>query len=453
MGQELFAYMELFEENLWGYICVPFLMIVGIYLTFRSNFFQVRKFPYAVKKFASLLSTRENHQRGVHPLKAFFACIGGCVGIGNIAAICTAIQIGGPGALFWIWMTAGIGMIIKYAEVFLGMRFRVANNQGGYNGGPMYFLQQVFKTMWIPNTVCVLLCIYGVEVYQFTVITDSVVNNLHINPLIVIFTLLGLVLFAGAGGVRRVGDISSAIIPLFVVIYLGMGAWVLFNNFSAIPGALGLVFSSAFTGSAAFGGFAGSSLMLMMSQGVRRGCYTGDLGVGYAAVIHSESNAKVPQEQATLAIFEIFIDTFVICTASVMIVLVTGVWHQAVSPSMMVQTVLEQYFPYMNYFMPLFLFMLGYSTINAYYCVGLKSAEFLHPKHGRKAYVVYAIATLLLFSYGGINQAQSMMTIANGLLLIINCYGIFRLRHEISFSLDKEAEEASATAAAKNAFG
>jgi AGCS family alanine or glycine:cation symporter len=396
---------------------------------------------------------REHNERGVHPLKAYFACIGGCVGIGNIAAICTAIQLGGPGALFWIWVTATIGMIIKYSEVYLGMRYRVANKNGGYNGGPMYFLQKVFKTMWIPNTVCVLLCIYGVEVYQFTVITDSVVNNLHINQFVVIFTLLGLVLFAGSGGVRRVGDISSAIIPIFVVLYLGMGGWVLFNNLGAIPSALGLVFSSAFTGSAAFGGFAGSSLMLMMSQGVRRGCYTGDLGVGYAAVIHSESNATEPQEQATLTIFEIFLDTFVICTASVMIVLVTGVWHESISPSMMVQTVLEQYFPYMNYFMPLFLFMLGYSTINAYYCVGLKSAEFLHPKHGRKAYIVYAIAALILFSYGGVNQAQSVMTIANGLLLIINCYGIFRLRHEISFSIGKEAEELSAEAADKNAFG
>lgn len=434
MINDFFNYMYAFEDHLWGYLCVPALLLLGIYLTIQSNFFQVRKLPHIIKMFAGYLKVRD-HGRGVHPLKAFFACVGGCVGVGNIVGICTAVQIGGPGSLLWIWLTALAGMLIKYSEVYLGLRYRVPNNEGGYNGGPMYFLQRVFKGSWAPKLVCLLLCVYGVEVYQFSVITESISTNLSINQYVVIFGMLALVLFAGMGGVRRVGNISSAVIPVFVVLYVGMGAWVLFNNLGAIPAMFAQVLGSAFTGSAALGAFAGSLLMTTISEGVRRGCYTGDLGVGYASVIHSESQVKVPQEQAALVIFDIFLDTFVICTTSVMLILLTGVWKEPLQTGMLVQTALGQYFPYMNFFMPLFLFLLGYSTINAYFVVGLKCAQFLSPTRGRKIYFTYAALSLILFSFGGVTQAQSVMTITNGLLLLINCYGIFRLRNEVSYDL------------------
>lgn len=435
---EVFQYLDLFENFLWGYLCVPILIFVGITLTIQSRLIQIFKLPHIIKLFLALLKVREHGERGIHPLKAFFASIGGCVGIGNIAGICTAVQIGGPGGLFWLWITAILGMMIKYSEVFLGVSHRIPNNQGGYNGGPMYFLQRITKTMWLPNIICVLLCVYGVEVYQFSVVTNSIVHNWELNKFVVIFALLTLVIFAGIGGIRRVANISSTIIPFFVFIYIGMGLWVFVNNIGVIPKVFELVFSNAFTGSAALGGFVGSTLMMTISQGVRRGCYTGDLGVGYASVIHSESSMKVPQEQASLAIFDIFLDTFIICTTSLMLILVTDVWHEPISSSLMVQTALSQYFPYMNLFMPFFLFLLGYNTINAYFCVGLKCADFLSPRFGRRVYFGYAVISLVFFSFIGVNEAQTIMTIANGLLLIINCYGIYRLRHEISFNLSDD---------------
>lgn len=441
MLSQLFLFLDGFEDALWGYLGVPLLMFVGISLTWKSGFFQIRKFPQIVKEFVQLLRARGPQERGVHPLKAFFACVGGCVGVGNIVGICTAVQLGGPGALFWIWITAILGMIVKYSEVYLGMRYRVSNDQGGYNGGPMYFITHAFKAAWLPGLICVLLCIYGVEVYQFSVIADSVSTNFGINKLAVVGSLLALVLFAGSGGVRRVGSISSVIIPLFVLIYIGMGVWVLLNHASLIPSVLATVFQSAFTETAALGGFAGSALMFTISQGVRRGCYTGDLGVGYASVIHSESRLKVPQQQAALAVFDIFLDTFIICTTSVMLILVTGAWHEPMGTAMLVQASLSQHFPYMHFFVPLFLFLLGYSTINAYLCVGLKCAEFLSPRYGRSIYYIYATLSLITFSFIGVMEAQTIMTIVNGCLLLINCLGIYRLRHEISFELPSLSDE------------
>lgn len=436
-----FSFLEIAEDFLWGYLGVPALMLIGLYLSFQSKFLQIRKLPHVIRLFFELMRFREHNERGIHPLKAFFASVGGCVGVGNIVGICTAIQIGGPGALFWIWITALLGMMIKYGEVYLGLKYRIPNSTGGYNGGPMYYLQQIFKSPSIPILVCFLLCIYGVEVYQFSIVTDSLVTNFGLNKYGVILTFLFLVFFAASGGIRRVGNISSAIIPIFVVLYIGMGSWVLVHHLSEFPRVISEVFAAAFSGSAAIGGFVGGTMMLAISQGVRRGCYTGDLGVGYASVIHSESSMKIPQEQAALAIFDIFLDTFIICTTSVFLILVTDVWHQPISAGMMVQTALAQHFPYMHFFMPLFLFLLGYSTINAYFCVGLKCAEFISPKRGPSIYYIYAFVSLFLFSFIGVNQAQTLMTLANGFLLIINAYGIFRLRREISYDLG-DAHEA-----------
>lgn len=437
--------LDLLENLLWTYFGVPIVILLGVYLTLKSNFFQIRHLPTVFKTFFGFLRMRSTGEEiGVHPLKVFFAAVGGCVGIGNIVGICTAIQLGGPGALFWIWMTALAGMILKYSEVYLGLRYRIPNGEGGYHGGPMYFLTRVFKQAWIPRLVCVLLCIYGVEVYQFSVITTSITTNWGFNSYVVIAILLGLVIFAGSGGVRRVGSISSRSLPIFVFIYVGMGAWVLLNHLSALPGVFQEILTSAFTGHAAFGGFAGAGIMATMSYGIRRGCYTGDIGVGYASVIHSESSAQIPEKQASLAIFDIFLDTFIVCTTSLFLILATGIWHEPIEAGMLVQTALGEYFPYMQFFMPLFLFMLGYNTINAYFCVGLKCADHLSPRWGRPVYYAYAVLALLIFSFMGTAQAQGVMAIAGVSLLIINGIGIFMLRHEISFELPQETKQKQA---------
>ena len=436
MINEFFLHLEIFENILWAFVAVPIIILLGLFLSLQSGFAQIVRFPKVVKTFFGFMFVKDQDKATVHPLQAFFACVGGCVGIGNIVGITTAVQIGGPGALLWIWITAIAGMMIKYGEVFLGLRYRVPNSKGGYDGGPMYFLQRVYKGSFIPKLVCVLLCVYGVEVYQFNVIVNSVHANLGINPYVMLLILLALVIFAGSGGVRRVGNISGFIIPVFVVLYLGMGLWILLNNFQNIPSVIKTVFNTAFTGHAAIGAFIGSSTMQAISQGVRRGCYTGDVGVGYASVIHSESFVKIPEKQASLVIFDIFLDTFMICTTSVLIILVTDIWHQPMDASLLVQTALAQYFPYMHWFMPIFLFLLGYSTINAYFCVGLKCAEYLSPANGRVLYYIYAILSLSIFALVDTAQAQSVMTISGGLLLVFNCYGIFRLRNEISYNFN-----------------
>ena len=444
MGQ-FFDFLASFEDMAWSCFGFPAIIAMGLYLTYKSRFVQLRHFPHVVKTFLSLMFRKEKSANGIHPIKAFFACVGGCVGIGNIVGVTTAVQLGGPGAVFWIWITAMAGALIKYAEVYLGMRYRVASGNGGYLGGPMYFFAKAFSNPFIVKLFCVLMCLYGVEVFQFSVMAATVSENFGVSKLVVSLSFLALVIIAEIGGLKRISTICSAIIPFFIVVYLGMGFYVLACNITSLPTVIVDILHYAFTPHAAFGAFIGSTMMSSISQGIRRACYSCDIGVGYASIIHSESSVENPAHQASLTIFEVFLDTFIICTMSLIIVLVTGTWAQDIAPIYLVQNALSNYFPYMNLFLPVLLFLLGYSTIITYFCSGMKTATFLSPKYGRRLYYLYAVIVLLLFSFVDTAQANSVMSCVLVLLLGLNLAAIWRLRHELQFDFAPEASKEALT--------
>lgn len=432
--QNILSWLHFLETLLWSYLAGPLIILMGIFLTLKFRCLQIRKAWEVLNTFyKSLVLNNQTNTRGVSPLQAFFTSIGGCIGIANLVAVCLAIKVGGPGAIFWVWVAAFLGMIIKYCEVLLGVKFRVSNQEGGFDGGPMYYLQKVFKGSFIPVLVCVLLAIYGTEIYMFNVVTTTIVENWGVNQFVVIAVLLFMVLYASSGGVSRVGKISSFIIPLFLILYVGMCVWVFYKNASHLLPTLALIFKSAFNPQAAMvGGFTGS-LLTTISQGITRGCYSGDIGVGYAAIVHAESSSKNPKYQALLSIFGVFLDSFVVCTATALLVIITGVWSEPILESQMVQEALGKYFGMMPLFMPLFIFLLGYSTMISFLTVGIKSAKFISPKRGRKIYLIASSIAFIFFSFINQTSALSVMAIVGGLLLLINLYGIIKLRHEIEF--------------------
>jgi len=428
-----FQFLNTIDSFIWEYAGVAGLVILGVYFTVVSRFYQIRKFGSIVRLFIRFFKEEEHIERGVHPLKVFFASIGGTIGIGNIIGVCTAVQIGGPGALVWIWLTALAGMLMKYCEIYLGMKYRVDLPCGGYHGGPMYYLRKVPGGKFLAIFASIFLCIYGVEVFIFRVITESFVVNFDIDRYLTALVFLPMVLFAGAGGVKRVGEICSMLIPVFLSLFGGMTFYVLWQNAERIPIELMNVIHYAFTPHAAVGGFAGSTILMTVSQGVKNACYTADIGIGYASVIHSESSSTEPQDQASMGIFGIFLDTFVVCTMSILLVLVTEVWKEPMDSSLLVQAALTKHFPHMNIFMPIFIFLLGYSTIIAYFCVGLNCAEYLAPRWGKVIYYIYSICALLIFSIIGTAEARMIMSLSGGMLLLMNAYGFFFLRKDVKF--------------------
>lgn len=430
-----FDFLEQINNWIWNWVGFVFILLLGGYFSVKSRFFQIRKFPQILTSFLHYF-TEKKKKTGVHPIKVFFAAIGGCIGIGNIVGICTALQLGGPGALFWTWIGGLMGMLIQYSEVYLGFKYRIANQEGSYDGGPMFFLPVAYKMKWVGILVCLLLCVYSVEIFMFNVIIDSFYTNSHIQKEILVAVLLIATFIVALGGIKRVGTVCSAIIPLFVLLFLFMSFWILCKNYAILPSVFYSVFKGAFTAQSAIGGFAGSTVGLSISMGLSRGAYSGDIGVGYTSVIYAEGSSEEPGRQSSLAIFGIFIDTFVICTTSLLLALTTGHWHSVDDPTLVVQSALSTYFPYMEFFMPFMIFLLGYTTILAYFTVGVKCAKFLSAKWGPKLYYLYAAISLPLFAFVSPRKAFVIMSLSGASLLIINLLGMFMLRKQIKFTLE-----------------
>lgn len=437
MIDQIFSMFEIVEDVFWTYAGMPLLLSLGFYLSWKSGWFQIRQLPEVFSIFKGFLSqSSDNRERGVSPIHAFFASVGGCIGVGNVISVCTAVQVGGPGAVFWIWVAALLGMLVKYGEIYLGVKFRIRDKHHSYFGGPMIYLRKVPGGSWLAPLVTVLMCLYGVEIYMFRILTHSMSVGWGIHPNIVIITLLFLVLGIGQGGVKLVGKMSSFIIPIFLVGFSGMSLWVFIMNAAKMPSMLSSIFVHAFTSHAAIGAFTGSSMILAMSHGLRRACYTADIGVGYAATIHSESREAIPGRQASMGIMDIILDTFVICTLSMFIILLTGTWYQGISEDFMVAEAFAQYFPYVYVIWPFFIFLLGYSSLLAFFAAGRRSAMLLSPKYGSTVFMIFAAVAFLIFSFVGTPaHCMSIMAIIGLLLLVINLYGLLCLKDEVVFDL------------------
>ena len=434
MIESFFAGLEAVDDFFWSYIGFVIVVAAGAYFTVKSKFFQFKTLAKPKRMVKDLRASYGSEACGVSPVRLYFASVGGMIGIGNIVGVITSLILGGPGALFWLWVASFAGMLIKYAEIYLGVRHRVKNNKGGYDGGPMYYLREAFNSKAISVIVCVLLCIYGVEVYQFVVVTDTMVNVLDVNRYLVIAILLAMTLFTALGGVKRLANICSVMMPGFMIIYVMMCLYVIGVNIDALPAMLKTVLNSAFTGHAAVGGFAGSTMIAAAQYGIARAVYSGDIGIGYDATIQSETKCNKPEYQARVAIFALLSDS-IICTMSMLVVLLTGLWQttQKLLPSELVAKALSLYFPYIDVFMGLLLFLAAFTTIIAFFTVGMKCARFLSNKWGEKLYTVYAIAAFVFFSFFDQSKAVLVMSVCAGLLMLLNIAGICKMRKEIKF--------------------
>jgi AGCS family alanine or glycine:cation symporter len=427
--------LEQLDNILWSYLGIYFVLLTGIYLTIKSRGFQFKTLMSPATTYKHLhLASKDKQARGINPFKLYFASVGGMIGLGNLVAVVTAIEIGGPGALFWLWITALVGMLIKYSEIYLGVKFRKHNAKGGYDGGPMFYLKKAFNNKLLPIISALLLCIYGAEVLQFKVISDTIAQTFNLNWLLVASAISFLILYSAIGGVKRLATICTILMPLFLVSYVVMSLYVIIINAELLPDLLRTVFKSAFVGHAPIGGFLGSTALAAIHFGVARAVYSGDVGIGYDSIVQSETRSKHPEHQAKLAMFGQLTDA-IICTCTVLVVLLTNTWYDpsVKDPSHYIIKSLSMYFPNINIFMSGLFFTAGYTTIIAYFTVGMKCAGFIHPKVGKKIYIVYAIIAFFITKYFDQDTLMFVMSISGGLLVIMNVSAMIKLRKHIEF--------------------
>ena len=433
MSKIIFQFLIQLDAMLWNYVDLFIIIITGISLAIYSNFFQFKALFKLRRYIKDLMLCAGINKQGIHPLKLYFASMGGMVGLGNIVTIISTITIGSPGSIIWLWIASFLGTLIKYSEVYLGVKYRIRNEDNGFDGGPVYYLKVAFKSKILPILVCFLLCVYGAEVSQFLILTDAIVQTFNVNRYLAIIMLLILTLTFSIKGIKKFAHICSNIMPLLMTVYIIVGLYILIDNFIILPNIMKLIISSFFKSTSPIGDISIGGIFLAAHYGVSKAVYSGDIGIGYDSIIQSETQTMYPEKQARMSIFALLADSF-ICTISILIILTTGVWEiRDLQSSEYVINALKLYFCNAEYFMTILFLFAGCTTITGYLVVGQKCAKYLNRKYGQFLYLIYAISSFVFFSFYEQERVILIMSISGGLLMLINIIGLFKLRKSIKF--------------------
>ena len=313
----------------WGIPMLILILGVGLYLTFGLRLLTIIKIPFG---FDLLWKGRiPGDDKGISPFNALMTSLSATIGTGNIAGVATAIFLGGPGAVFWMWMTALVGMATKYAEAVLAVRFRETDERGKQVGGPMYYIQNGLGAKWKWLAICFALFagIAGFGIGNM-VQTNSIANALNVNFAIPEWvTGLALVLLVGAillGGIERISTVAGKLVPFMAVAYIAAATLVLLINVAEIPAAIGLIFTHAFTPNAATGGFVGAAVWAAIGFGVARGVFSNEAGLGSAPIAHAAASTEGPVSQGLVAMLGTFIDTIIVCSFTALAIIASGAW-------------------------------------------------------------------------------------------------------------------------------
>ena len=322
------------DSVVWGpFLLIPLLLGTGLFLTIRLAGIQFRYLAVALRH--GLIDRNDDGGEGdISQYQALTTALAATVGVGNIVGVATAIGVGGPGALFWMWITGLAGMASKYSEAFLGVRFRTRDSRGNINGGPQYYLASGLSggfgkfLAWF-FTIAAIIASFGIgNLTQANAVSAGLHDTFNIEPWIsgvVMFVFVGAVLL---GGVHAIGRVTSAFVPLMIIIYLVGGFIVLGMHVSEIPAALGLIFSDAFSGTAAVGGFLGSGIIMALQMGVARGIFSNESGMGSAAIAAAAAKTTHPVRQGLVSMTQTFIDTIIVVSMTGLVIVTTGAWKE-----------------------------------------------------------------------------------------------------------------------------
>ena len=435
---------------IWGVPAIVCIMGVGLYLAFRTKFLQLRKFGYAMKQTVGRMFHKTSAADGaMTPFQAVCTALAATVGTGNIAGVAGAIAIGGPGAVFWMWVSALLGMGTKFAEVTLAVHFRERNAQGDFVGGPMYYIKNGLdkKWMWLAYTyaffgVC---AVFGTgNATQVNTITAAIntalINYNVLSPAntgtsnliigIAIAVIVGLILL---GGIKRIGKVSEKLVPVMALLYIVLGIGLIVMRFDQIPAVFASIFAGAFNPQAVTGGIVGS-FFISMKNGVSRGIFSNEAGLGTGSIAHACADTNEPVKQGMFGIFEVFMDTIIICTMTAMVVLLSGVdiaFGKAAGAELTISGFTAVYGNWVSIFTAIAMFCFAFSTIIGWGLYGARCAEFLF---GNKILKPFYIAYSLVSIVGATVDLGLIWGISdtfNGFMTVPNLIAVFLLTPEV----------------------
>ena len=424
------------RDFVWGpYLLIPLLLLTGVYLTFRLRGLQFTRLWGAL--WLGLVVRREATAEGdISHFQALMTALAATVGTGNIVGVATAIAAGGPGALFWMWMTGLVGMATKYSEAMLSVKYRITDQRGEKAGGPMYYLSRgigyrpLGLTLGFSFALFAAVAAFGIgNMVQSNSVADAIDGAFGISEWITGLVLAGAVAAVVLGGIKSIGRFTGFFVPLMIVLYMiGCGV-VLMASAGRIPAAFALIFEGAFSGTAAIGGFAGAIIARTIREGVARGVFSNESGLGSAGIAAAAAQTEHPVRQALVSMTQTFIDTIVVCTFTGLAIVSTGAWETGETGAALTQLAFDGVFPGLwgSRIVAVSLAMFAFSTILGWCYYGERSIEFFL---GERAIVPYRVAFVVAAFLGSIYTLDFVWTVAdlmNGLMALPNLVGIIVL--------------------------
>ena len=427
---------------IWGpFLLIPLLVGTGLYLTIRLGGLQFLKLGAAFR--LGILKRRDADSEGdISQFQALTTALAATVGTGNIVGVATAIGIGGPGALFWMWVTGLVGMATKYTEAFLAVRFRGTDAAGEKSGGPQYYLQRgikgpVGKVLGISFAIFATIAAFGIgNMTQGNAIASNVESSWGLPVAVtgIILTVMTLVVLVG--GIKSIGRVTANLVPIMIVFYIASALYILLANIEGIPAAIGLIFTDAFTGTSAVGGFAGSAIMIVVQYGVARGLFSNESGLGSAPIAAAAAQTTHPVRQGLVSMTQTFIDTLIVVTFTGLVIVTTGSWSvidpetgEQISAALMTGEAFTHGLPgeWGHWVVTVGLVLFAYSTILGWSYYGERNMERLF---GRRTVMPYRIVFSLVVFAGATLQLELIWTfsdIMNGLMALPNLVGLLVL--------------------------
>lgn len=428
------------NELAWGPPMLVLLLGTGLYLSLGLRFMTVRKIPVALRL---LLQGRSGKGEGdISPFNALMTSLSATIGTGNIAGVATAVALGGPGALFWMWITALLGMATKYAEAVCAVRFREQDALGNYSGGPMYYIRNGLHKRW--HWLGFLFALFGslagfglANTVQSNSVAEVLNDTFAIPPLATGLVLMVLVGAVVLGGIQRIASVASWLVPFMAFSYVLMSLVVLVTHLEALPGAVVTIIDSAMNGTAAAGGFAGASVWAALRFGVARGVFSNEAGLGSAPIAHAAARTNQPVQQGMIAMLGTFIDTLVICTMTGLVIVVMDVWPTGVSGASLTSMAFASAFPGGQYVVTFGLCLFAFTTMIGWSFYGERCAVFLL---GTGVIMPFRIAWVIAIPLGTLVELDLVWLIAdtlNAFMAIPNLIALVLLS-PLVFSLSRE---------------
>ena len=429
--ESLIPILKDIDSFLWGVPLITLLVGTGILLTVRLSLIQVLHLPRAL----SLILHAKNRGAGdISSFKALCVALAATIGTGNIVGVATAVKVGGPGAIFWMWMAAFFGMATKYAEGLLAVKYRTTDARGEIAGGPMYYIRRGMGERYRPlagffAAATVLVAFFGIGTFpQVNAIVDSVELSFGI-PRIGTDLLLTLLIAAiTIGGLRSIAEVAARIIPFMAVLYGVISAGVIFVHAGEVPAALALILDSAFTGAAAAGGFTGATVMMAMQNGIARGVFSNESGLGSAPIAAAAAKTKEPAEQGLISMTGTFIDTIIICSMTGLVLVLTGAWQgEAAGAAMTGAAFTGVYGSVGGVLLTVSLALFAFTTILGWNYYGERAVIYLA---GTRGVLPYRIVFILLIACGAFLKLEAIWILAdivNGLMAIPNLIALLAL--------------------------